>query len=154
QALKAYDGTLIVVSHDRDFLDGLVDKMYEFRNGKVKEHLGSIGDFLAERKIESLQELERRFGPKEAKTVDNKAREVFEQRKTESKEIRRIRHRVDFLETEIGKVEAKMGNIEKVLSNPSADDDILELTREYLELKRDLDAKTSEWESLMTKLEE
>ena len=61
QALKAYDGTLIVVSHDRDFLDGLVDKMYEFRDGKVKEHLGSISDFLERRKIESLRELERRF---------------------------------------------------------------------------------------------
>ena len=60
QALKAFDGTLIVVSHDRDFLDGLVDKMYEFRDGKVTEHLGSVSDFLAKRKIENLQELERK----------------------------------------------------------------------------------------------
>ena len=57
QALKAYDGTLIVVSHDRDFLDGLVDKMYEFRDGKVKEHLGGVSDFLEKRKIENLREL-------------------------------------------------------------------------------------------------
>ncbi len=63
QALKSYDGTLIVVSHDRDFLEGLVDKMYEFRDGKVKEHLGSVHEFLEERKIENLQELERRFAP-------------------------------------------------------------------------------------------
>lgn len=59
QALKAYDGTLIVVSHDRDFLEGLVDKMYEFRDGRVKEYLGSVSDFLEKRKLDSLQELER-----------------------------------------------------------------------------------------------
>lgn len=63
QALKAYDGTLIVVSHDRDFLDGLADKMYEFRDGKVKEHLGTLQEFLEKRKIENLNELERRFAP-------------------------------------------------------------------------------------------
>ena len=62
QALKAYDGTLIVVSHDRDFLDGLVDKMYEFRDGRVREHIGGVQEFLEKRKLESLRELERRFG--------------------------------------------------------------------------------------------
>ena len=61
QALKAYNGTLVIVSHDRDFLDGLVNKMYEFRDGRVKEHLGSVKDFLDKRKLENLQELERRF---------------------------------------------------------------------------------------------
>ena len=165
QALQAYDGTLIVVSHDRDFLDGLVDKMYEFRDGKVKEHLGSVSDFLERRKLESLRELERRFTPSgeqggESKQQDpeavrkEEAQRSFEQRRNESKEIRRIRHRIDFLEGEIEKVEAKMKEIEKVLSNPTADDDIFELTRTYLEHKRDLDHKTAEWESLMEKLEE
>jgi ATP-binding cassette subfamily F protein 3 len=164
QALKAYDGTLIVVSHDRDFLDGLVDKMYEFRDGHVKEHLGSVSDFLAKRKLESLQELERRFSPlqpsdkpKAAQAQDNvkeQAKQVFEQRRTESREIRRIKHRVEFLESEIGKVEARMKEIEKVLSNPSSNDDIMELTRSYLELKREIDGKTEEWESLILKLEE
>ncbi|MBQ1857560.1 MAG: ABC-F family ATP-binding cassette domain-containing protein, partial [Bacteroidales bacterium] len=79
QALKAYDGTLVVVSHDRDFLEGLVDKMYEFRDGHVKEHLGSISDFLESRRIENLQELERRFKPA-AQPVASAAPE-----KTESK---------------------------------------------------------------------
>ena len=60
QALQAYDGTLVIVSHDRDFLDGLVDKVYEFRDGKVKEHLGGIGDFLERKKMENLNELERK----------------------------------------------------------------------------------------------
>ena len=157
KALKAYDGTLIVVSHDRDFLDGLVDKMYEFRDGKVKEHIWSIGDFLEKRKIESLQELERRFGKKEGENpvqpAKEQAKQSFEQKKSESKELRRIRHRIEFLEGEIGKLEDKMKAIEKVLSNPSAGDDILELTREYLELKRELDSKTAEWEMLMEKSE-
>ncbi len=167
QALKAYDGTLIVVSHDRDFLDGLVDKMYEFRDGKVKEHLGGVSDFLEKRKIENLRELERRFGPTVASsqaspanakvvpvTDKDRAREDFEKRRSESKEIAKLKRRVEFLENEIGKIEGKMKEIEKVLSNPSKDDDIMELTRTYLEHKRDLDHKTAEWESLMEKLDE
>ena len=167
QALKAYDGTLIVVSHDRDFLDGLVDKMYEFRDGKVKEHLGGVSDFLEKRKIENLRELERRFGPTGASsqaspanakavpvTDKDRAREDFEKRRSESKEIARLKRRVEFLENEIGKIEGKMKEIEKVLSNPSKEDDIMELTRTYLEHKRDLDHKTAEWESLMEKLDE
>lgn len=88
QALKAYDGTLIVVSHDRDFLEGLVDKMYEFRDGRVKEYLGSVSDFLEKRKLDSLQELERRFGS--SKGTDNQEKKVaaqqsFEQKKSVSK---------------------------------------------------------------------
>ena len=164
QALKAYDGTLVVVSHDRDFLDGLVDKMYEFRDGRVMEHIGSVGDFLEKRKIENLQELERRFSssaaapgaPKEderaAAARKMQAQSEFEQRRSDSKEIRRIKHRIEFLENEIGKSEAKMKEIEKVLSNPGERDDIMELTRAYLEEKRSLDNKTEEWESLMEKL--
>ena len=160
QALQAYDGTLIVVSHDRDFLDGLVDKMYEFRDGKVKEHIGGVQEFLEKRKLESLQELERKFGKEDKNLHDvqedkkEEARVAFERKKNESKEIRRIRHRVDFLEGEIGKLEEKMKEIEKVLSNPTAGDDIMELTRTYLEHKRELDHKTAEWESLMEKLDE
>ncbi len=162
QALKAYDGTLIVVSHDRDFLDGLVDKMYEFRDGKVKEHVGSVAEFLEKRKIESLQELERRFGPslqqsgEQAEVVEGKekAKQAFQQRRSESKELRRMKHRVEFLEGEIGKIEFVMKDIEKVLSTPTASDDIMELTRTYLENKRELDRKTAEWTSLMEQIEE
>ena len=163
QALQAYDGTLIVVSHDRDFLDGLVEKMYEFRDGKVKEHLGSVSEFLEERKIESLQELERRFGnqsqaSKKQEAVESsgkaQAKQAFEQKRSESKELRRLKHRVEFLEGEIGKIESAMKEIEKVLSNPTASDDIMELTRTYLENKRELDHKTAEWTSLMERIEE
>ena len=138
--------------------------MYEFRDGKVKEHLGSVHEFLEERKIENLQELERRFSPKVSAVPDAKnevdsvrkeqAQKEFEQRRSDSKEIRRIRHRVEFLESEIGKVEARMKDIEKILSNPGPGDDIMELTRTYLEDKRELDHKTAEWESLMEKIDE
>ena len=82
------------------------------------------------------------------------AQKEFEQRRSDSKEIRRIRHRVEFLESEIGKVEARMKDIEKILSNPGPGDDIMELTRTYLEDKRELDHKTAEWESLMEKIDE
>lgn len=155
QALKAYDGTLIVVSHDRDFLEGLVDKMYEFRDGRVKEYLGSVSDFLEKRKLDSLQELERRF--ESSKGTDNQEKKVaaqqsFEQKKSVSKEERRVRHRIDFLEKEIAGIEEKMAAIEAVLSNPSEKDDVLELTRSYLELKRECEGKTEEWASLMESL--
>ena len=155
-ALKAFDGTLIVVSHDRDFLDGLVDKLYEFRDGRVKEHLGGVSEFLERRRIENLSELERRFGgtpsgasasPAEPKKAE--AREDFAARRSVSKEARKVRSRISFLETEIGKDEKRMKAIEAVLAAPGPSDDIMELTREYLELKRDLDAKTDEWASLM-----
>ncbi len=156
QALKSFDGTLIVVSHDRDFLDGLVDKLYEFRDGRVMEHLGSVQEFLEKRKMESLQELERRFpGPEEKSVGRQKAQQMqkFQEQKSFGKEQRKIQNRVSFLEKEIAKQEDRMGEIETVLANPGEKDDMMELTREYLELKRALDAHTDEWTSLMEQLE-
>ena len=174
QALKSYDGTMVVVSHDRDFLNGLVDKMYEFRDGKVKEHLGSVEEFLEKRKIENLQELERRFSTqldaqgtgtsrpsdqpasakKEPETpVRSSSKEDFAARKAVSKEGRKLKNRVDYLEREISKTEKRMGEIETRLANPGKDDDIMDLTREYLENKRALDAMTDEWGSLIEKIE-
>ena len=150
QALKAYDGTLIVVSHDRDFLDGLVDKLYEFRDGKVKEHLGTVAEFLERRKIENLNELERHFKPAQAKTEAEQEKKTVSQqeyqaKKFVSKEERRIRNRISFLEKSIAEVEAKMNEIETRLASPGPQDDIMDLTREYLEDKRKLDSMTEEW---------
>ncbi|MCQ2146635.1 MAG: ABC-F family ATP-binding cassette domain-containing protein [Bacteroidales bacterium] len=157
QALKAYDGSLVIVSHDRDFLDGLVDKLYEFRDGKVKEHLGGVQDFLERRKLENLQELERKFHTENAaSSVSDKkaaAQQEFEARKSISKEERKIRQRISFLEAEIAKTEQKLKDIEAVLANPGQNDDIMELTRQYLELKRDLDARTDEWAELLEQVE-
>lgn len=153
QALKAYDGTLLVVSHDRDFLDGLVDKMYEFRDGRVREHLGTVSEFLAKRKIETLQELER-IGKDSARNDASAAEEArkkaaFEQNRADVRVDRKKKSRISWLEAEIEKLEKRMKAIEGILSSPSEKDDIMELTREYLELKRDLDAKTDEWGMLI-----
>lgn len=150
QALKSFDGTIVVVSHDRDFLDGLVDKMYEFRDGHVTEHLGSVTDFLAKRKIENLQELERKMKPQKAVSEQKIVqKQNVELRKQEVKMDRKKKNRISYLECEIEKLEQKMKDIESVLSAPGEGDDIMELTRSYLEYKRDLDAKTEEWGELI-----
>ena len=149
QALKAYDGTLIVVSHDRDFLDGLVDKMYEFRDGRVQEHLGTVAEFLARRKLETLQELERKFEQPAARKEAPQKKENFEGRRQENRMDRKKKNRISYLECEIGKLEERMKEIEAVLAAPTAQDDIMELTRAYLECKREMDAKTEEWGMLI-----
>ena len=163
QALRQFDGTLVIVSHDRDFLDGLVDKLYEFRDGKVKEHLGGIADFLEERKIENLQELERRFhtvqerperkGEPAIQQEMSEGRKEYQAKKAISKEERKIRNRIAFLEKEIAKLEEDMKRIETILATPGENDDIMELTRQYLEDKRDIDAKTEEWAGLSEEID-
>lgn len=158
QALKAYDGTLIVVSHDRDFLDGLVDKLYEFRDGKVREHLGGVQEFLERRRIENLSELERHYHT-ETRSDDQvqkktEAQQEYQAKKFVSKEERKVRNRIAFLEKGIGEVEAKMKEIESVLADPGPGDDIMELTRSYLEHKRELDLKTEEWAGLLESIGE
>ena len=159
QALKAYDGTIIIVSHDRDFLDGLVDKLYEFRDGHVKEHLGGVQDFLERRRLETLNELERHYKVEpvvEEAQIQKKeeSRQEYQAKKFISKEERKIRNRIAFLEKGIEEIEGKMKEIEAVLTNPKPEDDVMELTRSYLENKRELDYKMAEWEKLSESLEE
>jgi ATP-binding cassette subfamily F protein 3 len=154
QALKRFDGTLVVVSHDRDFLDSLVDKFYEVRDGRVKEHLGGVTEFLEKRKIENLQQLERRTlktepepkapAPEKSPSAHNQI--LF---KEAEKANRKRKLRIDYLEKEIAKKESEMAKIEKILANPGNNDDILQLTRDYLELKLSLDAHMEEWTGLM-----
>jgi len=158
QALKAYDGTLIIVSHDRDFLDGLVDKLYEFRDGKVKEHLGGVQEFLERRKLENLSELERHYKVAEEKPAEvvqkkEEAKQEYQVKKYISKEEKKIRNRISFVEKKIEELEGKMAEIEAVLMNPGPEDDVMELTRAYLENKRELDFKMAEWEKLNESLE-
>ena len=158
QALKSYDGTLIIVSHDRDFLDGLVDKLYEFRDGHVKEHLGGVQEFLERRKLENLSELERHnkvAAEKPAEVVQKKeeAKQEYQAQKYVSKEEKKIRNRISFLEKGIETIEEKMKEIEAKLMNPGPEDDVMDLTRAYLENKRELDFKMEEWEKLNEQLE-
>ena len=157
QALKSYDGTLIIVSHDRDFLDGLVDKLYEFRDGKVKEHLGGVQEFLERRKLENLSELERHYKPVEEKPAEvvqkkEEAKQEYQAKKYVSKEEKKIKNRISFLEKGIEAIEQKMAEIEAVLMNPGPGDDVMDLTRAYLENKRELDFKMEEWEKLNEQL--
>ena len=159
QALKSYDGTLIIVSHDRDFLDGLVDKLYEFRDGHVKEHLGGVQEFLERRKLENLSELERHnkvAAEKPAEVVQKKeeAKQEYQAQKYVSKEEKKIRNRISFLEKGIEEIEGKMKEIEAKLMNPGPEDDVMDLTRAYLENKRELDFKMEEWSDLTEKLEQ
>ena len=159
QALKAYDGTLIIVSHDRDFLDGLVDKLYEFRDGKVKEHLGGVQDFLERRKLENLSELERHYKPVEEKPAEviqkkEEAKQEYQAKKYLSKEEKKIKNRISFLEKGIETIEVKMQEIETKLMNPGPEDDVMDLTRAYLENKRELDFKMEEWEKLNEQLDQ
>ena len=159
QALKAYDGTLIIVSHDRDFLDGLVDKLYEFRDGRVKEHLGGVQEFLERRKLENLSELERHAqAPQEEKPAEvvqkkEEAKQEYEAKKFVSKEEKKIKNRISFLEKKIEEYETKMAEIEAKLMSPGPGDDVMDLTRAYLENKRELDYKMEEWSELNEKLE-
>ena len=159
QALKSYDGTLIIVSHDRDFLDGLVDKLYEFRDGRVKEHLGGVQEFLERRKLENLSELERHnkevSQEKPAEVIQKKeeAKQEYQAQKYVSKEEKKIKNRITFLEKKIEECETKMAEIEAKLMSPGPGDDVMDLTREYLENKRELDYKMEEWSDLTEKLE-
>lgn len=147
KALKDFDGTLIIVSHDRDFLDGLVDKLYEFRDGQVKEHLGSVAEFLEKRKIENLQELERKFPDK--KQGKKQVQSVLNENKEKNRQARKVRERIASLEAEITRLEGLMSDIETRLSTPGEGDDVMELTNCYLEYKRELESKTEEWGGLI-----
>ena len=168
QALQRYDGTLVIVSHDRDFLDGLVDKVYEFRDGRVKEYLGGVQDFIEKRRIETLQDLERSDRssepgvqktekpsatgqPSVSQASSSQSAQAPKPRTAsnlsfqEQKEQRRKQKRIESCEKKIADLEAQMKELEKVLAAPSADTDIDKLTREYLELKRTLDRTMEEW---------
>ena len=148
QALKAYDGALLIVSHDRDFLDGLVDKFYEFNDGKVREHLETIAEFLENKKMESLHELDR----KKQETTEAPAKQVqtlsYQQQKELSRQQRAQQNKIKALEGDIERLESSIKAIEALLEAPPEGTDIMAKTQEYLELKQALDAKTQEWFNL------
>ncbi|MBQ8460826.1 MAG: ABC-F family ATP-binding cassette domain-containing protein [Bacteroidales bacterium] len=153
KALKAYDGTLIVVSHDRDFLDGLVDRLYVFRDGRVKDFPGNINDFLDTLDDAAPQQAVKTQAQAPAQAAQpaqqQKGAGAYQALKSENREQKKIKNRIEFLEKESDKLSRKMKELEAKLSAPTEKDDIMELTRQYLELKRDLDAKTQEWEKLI-----
>ena len=147
QALLKYDGTLVIVSHDRDFLDGLVNKVYEFRDGTVKEHLGGISDFLERKRLATLSELERKAIPAAAVEEKPKSRPSvsYAEQKEQAREVKRRRARVERCEDEISRLEEKLGAVEKSLAEKSDSQGLTELLNEYEELKGLLDKKMDEW---------
>lgn len=156
-ALKAYNGTLILVSHDRYFLDGLVDKVYEFRNKKVKEYLGGIYDFLQKKKIENLRELERKapVTKVEKNLSDSASKQKYEERKEAEKEIRKTNTKIQKTEEEIESLELRIQEMDKTLANPNSTPNLNynELFNEYQEYKKELEKKMRQWEQLNYELE-
>ncbi len=157
-AIKAFTGTAIIVSHDREFLEGLVDKVYEFSNQKVKEHLGGIYDFLRRKQIENLQELEKHDlrtaqGTEiEDKPIsDNKLnyearKELNRKLRRAEKEVEEIEHLIENLETELESMHISIQNPEKA----SDADFVMQLQKK----ERELEQKIYEWEILTERLED
>ena len=146
EAIRAFDGTVILVSHDRDFLDGLVNKVYEFANHKVKLHLGGIKEFLEEKKIDNLKEIERRAVTTESKSSDNAPSEnklAYEARKELSKKIKKIEHSIADTEKEIEQLENLLADIEAKFAEGNSSES---LVKEYNSNKHLLDQKMYEWE--------
>ena len=154
-ALQKFDGTVVVVSHDREFLDGLVDRIYEFRDGGVREYLGDIWYFLEKRKVESLQEIERHEKPTStaAKSDETPAagKLSYEQKKEQEKLIRKLRKAVESVEEELAKVEKEIADYDArfaVATEYNAED-----YAKYNALKERYDHLMHEWEKASYELE-
>lgn len=147
QAIRDFTGTVIVVSHDREFLDGLVEKVYEFGGGRVRECLGGIYEFLEKKKLESLHELERTKpsvpdSPRESAAKPPQKINYAEQRERE-KMVKRAAKKVQDAENEITRLESEVADIEAQLAAGNVEGDILD---RYSKTKRDLDNAMSVWE--------
>ena len=168
EAIRNFDGTAIVVSHDREFLDGLVTKVYEFGGGKVTEHLGGIYDFLEKHNISSLDSLGRTANEgngtstpsavKVATTSSNAetktdAKQSYAEHKEQQKRIRKAQKAVDDAEKNIEKMETRLKELDSLLSQPENATN-MELVTEYSETKEKLDAEVERWEKLAEELEE
>lgn len=162
EAIKAFDGTVILVSHDRDFLDGLVDKVYEFGGGKVREHLGGIYEYLRFHNAENITDaLGSGTAPKqeeqEKKTVVNEHKEKdsalsYAERKEQQKKISRRQKQVKESEKRIEDMEAKLEELGKQLEHPENASDMT-LVNKYTELQSALDEEMQKWEELSLQLE-
>lgn len=156
EAIKAFDGTVIVVSHDREFLDGLVTKVYEFGNKKVREHLGGIYDFLQYKKMDSFRELEISNSLKAAtETVEKVASEnklSYEARKEQNRKIRKAEKEVEDVEKQIAAYESELEIMNKQLELPeyASDSDFI---MSYQKKQRELEHKMYEWEILSEEVE-
>ena len=165
EAIRAFDGTAIVVSHDREFLDGLVTKVYEFGEGKVKEHLGGIYDFLQTKKITELNELgatvragrtpstKPTYSQSEGvglKTTSNAAN--YAERKEQQKRVRKAEKAVEESERKISDMERRLKELDNLLMKPENASN-MEFVTEYTSTKKALDEEVARWEKLSEELE-
>ena len=160
EAIKEFDGTVIVVSHDREFLDGLVTKVYEFGGGLVKEHIGGIYDFLQKKNMSNLNELQLSQSPSAGATkkVDepqpvSASKLSYEAQKELSKKIRKIEKQVADCEARIGKLEQEVSALEEKMATPEGASD-MKLYEQHQKLKQQIAEAEEEWETASLELEE
>ena len=155
RAIQKYDGTVIVVSHDRDFLDGMVDRIYEFRDGGVKEYLGGIYYFLEKRKVESLQDIERKDSPATSATGSTKEASTgklsYEQRKEQEKLLRKLRKAVESIEAQLAEIEQKIADYDQKFATATEYNEADYAA--YNDLKAEYDHQMHEWEKASYELE-
>lgn len=159
EAIKAFDGTVIVVSHDRDFLDGLVTKVYEFGGGKVREHLGGIYDYLQAHNAETINEAivvaseTSKAQPAEEVKEESNSKQSYQEHKEQQKKIRKVARAVEECEKEISCLEDKINELNKQLMMPEHASNI-ELAHEYASVKKALDKENDRWMELSETLED
>ena len=155
EALIKYDGTVILVSHDRDFLDGIVDTVYEFKNKKMRQHLGGISDFLYKKRLEHLNQLNKisKKPTKEKTKVHTENKLSFEDRKELDKKIRKAKRQVELSEERIMKLESDIESMDVFMAKPENLEDHT-VFEKYQKLKKDLEKEMQNWEDLSSKADE
>ena len=159
EAILAFDGTVIVVSHDREFLDGLVSKVYEFGGGVVREHIGGIYDFLKKKDIESLEQISSSL-PKQSNVSTSitssasiEGKLSYEQQKERAKLVKKAERRVKDAELEIERIESLIAEVEDKLATPEGATS-MPLFEQHASLKKQLDKVVEEWELAMEEMEQ
>ena len=160
EAINAFDGTVILVSHDRDFLDGLVSKVYEFGGGVVREHIGGIYDFLQKKEMETLDELHTEGSPSSTSTstkheeedAPSEGRLSYEKQKEQAKLRRKAEKHLEQCEKEVERLEEEKANIEQQLTTPEGASDA-KLFEQYADIQRKLKVAEEAWEEAMEAVE-
>ena len=156
EAIQAFDGTVILVSHDRDFLDGLVTKVYEFGDGLVREHLGGIYDFLQKKELQDLKSLE--AAPTQSAANADAPRQAqgklsYEEQKEQARQLRKVEKEVKEKEEAISRIEATLQDLEQQMSTPEGATDAALITQ-YASLQKELEQTMADWEAAASRLEE
>ena len=147
-ALIKFDGTLIVVSHDRDFLDGIVGKVYEFKHNKIKENIGGIYDFLRKKKIDNLKDIERKDKAKNENAQVNVSsnKQKYLEKKEFDRNLRKLRKRLEESETAIEKIEAEILAVDKSFMEPGNTSEAHDIDyKKYRDLKEQLTEEMNKW---------